>query len=121
LPKPRIASRAASVIERIHVLRELLERSIQHDQSNTGFCVRWIEQTLDIHGPSITEKVIHQAFTENVLTLDGLRSLLRIALNKTEADITLALPDKKEVRIFILNRTHWIVTINFRRNCDDSP
>jgi len=109
LPKPRIASRAASVIERIPALRELLERSIHHDQSNTGSCVRWMEQTLDIHGLSITEKIVLQAVADNILTLDGLRSLLRTELNKAEPDITLALPDKKEVR-----------DLNFRSHSLDS-
>jgi len=109
LPKPRIASRAASAIERIPALRELLERSIHHDQSNTGSCVRWIEQTLDIHGLGITEKIVLQAVADNILTLDGLRSLLRTELNKAEPDITLALPDKKEVR-----------DLNFRSHSLDS-
>jgi transposase len=108
-PRQRIAFHAKAFIETLPAARQLLELSISHDQSNTPILLRWLRQTHEIHGQRVTENIVEQALRDKILTLDGLRSLLRNELNQSEPKIELQLPDKKDVRNLDI-RSHGLDT-----------
>ncbi|MDQ3231198.1 MAG: IS21 family transposase [Pseudobdellovibrionaceae bacterium] len=97
-PKQRISGKALDLIVKIPSARQLLELSIDHDQTNTSTILRWLRQTLDVHGQNVAETIIEQALSGGTYALDGLRSLLRIELNKADPQMELLLPDKIEVK-----------------------
>ncbi len=105
----RVAPRAARLIEDIPVVKDLLELSLSHDQSSTASTARWLDETLQIHGRSILERIVEKAVREKTFVLDSLRMILKSELNKVAPQMSLILPENKKVRELNI-RSHTLDT-----------